>query len=417
MTQKLFCPWTYEYFNTRDACRNDTLFIVLTGFMQVTDSKRNKVFMLDKGDRFGESDVLRPRIQKMNVCSMVFSELVAISSETLQACSQDFPIVQKRLRAMARQIAPDSVNVGFLQANWDDNQALLHSSHSAWNKEREEKTQLCVLRWGAYTERLLRFDAAANKTLRLKNRAIEFSHSIFKTLESSESSCSEDELMQGAAAYGSFAATPTTSISVANTPRFFSKSESLMPPLERRPSSMHMESLRSISTMVAGTSRPVTTSAGLPSMSRKSLDRPRRRSASPSKLCSPPASPLQQRLAPSSDAHTDTVRQLRSFTQGESSESNAHLTWSRNSLELQSAQVLVLHMCPHAIYASSYYCEKSQLLDHSSLYNLYVAPHSAFRALDAYFAACSDPKFFQKECWSSAFLETPPSARHSNLWL
>ena len=31
---------------------NDTLFIVLSGFLQVFDRKRNKLFVLDKGDRY-----------------------------------------------------------------------------------------------------------------------------------------------------------------------------------------------------------------------------------------------------------------------------------------------------------------------------------------------------------------------------
>ena len=162
---------------------NDTLFIVLGGFLQVTDRKGNKLFVLDQGDRFGESDVLRPRIQKISVLCLSFSELLGISNQVLEDCARDFPHVQKRFRSMAREIDPEAINISTLTAmggyEHDTETLSCVADDGEWDRAKEDTSQLVTLRWGAAVDRLLRADAAKDVSLRLRNRLIQFSYATF----------------------------------------------------------------------------------------------------------------------------------------------------------------------------------------------------------------------------------------------
>jgi hypothetical protein len=198
--------------------RNDTLFVVLQGVLQVTNSKGDKICLVESGDRFGEtkrkqqkitckvyylstwiqfnkhinitgeSDVLKPRKQRMSLRSLACSELQGISSDTLKECTRDFPIVQKRFRSWSQEIDTESISPSLFQANWDDNQVLIHVGRVKWERPKEERRMIVVLRWCAYGDRLLLAASARDVSLRLQNRIVSFAHSMFKDQESPDSS-------------------------------------------------------------------------------------------------------------------------------------------------------------------------------------------------------------------------------------
>ena len=173
---------------------NDTLFMIRSGSLQVCDRRHNKLMILDKGDCVGQSDVLRPRIQRTYVSCLSFSELLGISTEVLEECAHDFPSVQKRLKAMARQIDPRAINltsvnsVRYANHAEDSDHSELEEKIKQWDHRREEKRENIILRWGAMTERSLRLAASADKSLRLKNRLVQFSHNTFGNVQDESSS-------------------------------------------------------------------------------------------------------------------------------------------------------------------------------------------------------------------------------------
>jgi hypothetical protein len=193
---KLAANLTRYLFNTNELVIesgkwNDTLFMIRSGFLQVCDRGHNKLMFLDKGDCFGQSDVLRPRIQRTNVSCLSFSELLGISTETLEECARDFPCVQKRLNAMARQIDPRAINLTSVNSVRHANHAEdsdLEEKIKQWDHRREEKRETNILRWGAITERSLRLVASADKSLRLINRLVQFSHNTFGNVQDESSS-------------------------------------------------------------------------------------------------------------------------------------------------------------------------------------------------------------------------------------
>ena len=201
---------------------NDTLFIVLGGFLQVTDRKGNKLFVLDQGDRFGESDVLRPRIQKISVLCLSFSELLGISNQVLEDCARDFPHVQKRFRSMAREIDPEAINISTLTAmggyEHDTETLSCVADDGEWDRAKEDTSQLVTLRWGAAVDRLLRADAAKDVSLRLRNRLIQFSYATFGAHQLSSSS-SEDEELQAPQGNAGWETSESEKILSGETPR------------------------------------------------------------------------------------------------------------------------------------------------------------------------------------------------------
>jgi len=167
--------------------------------------------------------VLRPRYVKINADCLVFTELVGISTDTLEECSQTFPLVQRRLRAMARHIDPESMNVTTIKANWDH---LDHDSKPAesrtWTRserEEEENRQVRVLRWGAFAERILRIDCKKDTSLRLVNRVVQFSHSTFGINDSHSSGDDQHEYGEHEMRLDAAELSDNELKSPANTPR------------------------------------------------------------------------------------------------------------------------------------------------------------------------------------------------------
>ena len=121
--------------------------------------------------------MLRPNYVKIKVDCLVFTELVGISTDTLEECSRSFPMVQRRLRAMARKIDPESMNVTTIKANWDhhehDSKTQANRTWCKSEREEEERRQVRVLRWGAFAERILRIDCKKDTALRLINRVVQ----------------------------------------------------------------------------------------------------------------------------------------------------------------------------------------------------------------------------------------------------
>jgi hypothetical protein len=65
--------------------------------------------ILKQGDGIGESDVLRPRMQKVSVLSLGYAELLGISTDKLEQCTRGFPHVKRRFRRAASRIDPESI--------------------------------------------------------------------------------------------------------------------------------------------------------------------------------------------------------------------------------------------------------------------------------------------------------------------
>ena len=57
--------------------------MMMAGLLQVYDRRHNKLFVLDKGDRFGDSDVLRPRVQKIMVTYSQYIFIYRVCDQSL----------------------------------------------------------------------------------------------------------------------------------------------------------------------------------------------------------------------------------------------------------------------------------------------------------------------------------------------